>query len=106
MIRAFPQPKMSRSESATTYSVEVASAAWKQLSHLPLETYQRIRHELDVVAVRLADMGPHTLALLKTVCLVTSLSLVVGEYIVLYDMEPERKLVTLREVARRLPHDQ
>jgi mRNA-degrading endonuclease RelE of RelBE toxin-antitoxin system len=97
---------MSRSENATTYSVEVSSAAWKQLSHLPLETYQRIRHELDVVAVRLADMGPHTLALLKTVCLVTSLSLVVGEYIVLYDMEPERKLVTLREVARRLPHDQ
>jgi hypothetical protein len=49
-------------------------------------------------------MGPHTLALLKTVCLVTSLSLVVGEYVVLYDMEPERKLVPLREVARRLPH--
>jgi mRNA-degrading endonuclease RelE of RelBE toxin-antitoxin system len=96
---------MSRSENSIAYSVEVASTAWKQLSHLPLETYQRIRHELDVVALRLANMGPHPLSLLKTVCLVTSLSLVVGEYVVLYDMEPERKLVTLREVARRLPHD-
>lgn len=96
---------MSHSENATVYSVEVASTAWKQLSHLPLETYQRIRQEVDLVAARLANMGPHTLSLLKTVCLVTSLSLVVGEYVVLYDMEPERKLVTLREVARRLPHD-
>lgn len=96
---------MSHSENSTVYSVEVASTAWKQLSHLPLETYQRIRQEVDLVAARLANMGPHTLSLLKTVCLVTSLSLVVGEYVVLYDMEPERKLVTLREVARRLPHD-
>ena len=105
MIRALSQPEMSRSENSSTYTVEVASTAWKQLSHLPLETYQHIRHELDSVAVRLANMGPHTLALLKTVCLVTSLSLIVREYVVLYDMEPERKLVTLREVARRLPHD-
>jgi mRNA-degrading endonuclease RelE of RelBE toxin-antitoxin system len=96
---------MSRSQNSTTYAVEVASTAWKQLSQLPLETYQRIRDELDSVAVRLANTGPHTLGLLKSVCLVTSLSLVVGEYVVLYDMEPERKLVTLREVARRLPHD-
>jgi mRNA-degrading endonuclease RelE of RelBE toxin-antitoxin system len=98
---------MSRSENSTasSYSVEVASTAWKQLSHLPLENYQRIRNELDAVAARLANMGPHTLSLLKAVCLLTSLSLVVGEYVVLYDMEPERKLVTLREVARRLPHD-
>jgi mRNA-degrading endonuclease RelE of RelBE toxin-antitoxin system len=97
---------MSRSENPTSYSVEVASAAWKQLSHLPLNTYQRIRNELDVVALRLSSMGPHTLALLNSVCLVTSLSIVVGEYVVLYDMEPESKLLTLREVARRLPFDQ
>jgi mRNA-degrading endonuclease RelE of RelBE toxin-antitoxin system len=105
VIRAFSQPEMNRSENSTAYSVEVASTAWKQLSHLSLETYQRIRHELDSVAVRLANMGPHTLALLKTECLVMSPPLMVGEYVVLYDMEPERKLVTLREVARRLPYD-
>lgn len=96
---------MSLSANASAYGIEVSSAAWKQLSHLPLETYQRIRNELDAVAARLAHLGPHTLALLKSVCLLTSLSLVVGEYVVLYDMEPERRLVTLREVARRLPSD-
>jgi mRNA-degrading endonuclease RelE of RelBE toxin-antitoxin system len=96
---------MSLSENISTYSIEVSAGAWKQLSHLPLENYQRIRNELDAVAARLANLGPHTLVLLKTVCLLTSLSLVVGEYVVLYDMEPERKRVTLREVARRLPQD-
>lgn len=96
---------MSLSANATAYGIEVTSGAWKQLSHLPLETYQRIRHELDVVAARLTNLGPNSLSLLKTVCLLTSLSLVVEEYVVLYDMEPERKRLTLREVARRLPHD-
>ncbi|MFY0523979.1 type II toxin-antitoxin system RelE family toxin [Archangium gephyra] len=96
---------MSLSENVTAYSIEVSSGAWKQLSHLPLETYQRVRGELDAVAARLANLGPHTLTLLKTVCLLTSLSLVVGDYVVLYDMEPEHKRVTLREVARRLPRD-
>ncbi|HEX8437132.1 hypothetical protein [Archangium sp.] len=97
---------MSRSENAPGYTVEVASAAWKQLSHLPLDTYQRIRGELDTVAARLSGMGPHTLSLLRSACLVTALSVVVEEYVVLYDMQPESKRVTLREVARRLPHDE
>ena len=96
---------MNLSENATVYSIEVSSGAWKQLSHLPLETYQRVRGELDAVAARLAKLGPQPLSLLKTVCLLTSLSIVVGDYVVLYDMEPERKRVTLREVARRLPQD-
>jgi mRNA-degrading endonuclease RelE of RelBE toxin-antitoxin system len=96
---------MSLSANATAYGIEVSSGAWTQLSQLPLETYRRIRNELDAVAARLTHLGPHPLVLLKTVCLLTSLSLVVGEYIVLYDMEPERKRLTLREVARRLPRD-
>jgi mRNA-degrading endonuclease RelE of RelBE toxin-antitoxin system len=96
---------MSFSAQTTPYSIEVSSGAWKQLSHLPLETYRRIRTELDAVATRLTNLGPHTLGLLKTVCLATSLSLVVEEYVVLYDMEAERKRLTLREVARRLPQD-
>jgi mRNA-degrading endonuclease RelE of RelBE toxin-antitoxin system len=96
---------MSLSENIPTYSIEVSAGAWKQLSHLSLENYQRIRNELDAVAARLANLGPHPLVLLKTVCLLTSLSLVVGEYVVLYDMEPERKRVTLREVARCLPQE-
>ncbi len=96
---------MNHSEHTTAYAVEVSAAAWKQLSQLPLEIYQRIRGELDTVAARLVRMGTPTLSLLKIVCQVTSLSIMVGEYIVLYDMEPDRGYLTLREVARRLPHD-
>jgi hypothetical protein len=50
-------PEMSLSANGTAYGIEVSSAAWKQLSHLPLETYQRIRNELDVVAARLTNLG-------------------------------------------------
>jgi mRNA-degrading endonuclease RelE of RelBE toxin-antitoxin system len=96
---------MSLSENSTAYSVEVASTAWKQLSHLPLENYRRIRHELDAVAARLAGMEASTMALLKAVCEFTSLSLTVGEYVVLYDMDPERRRLHLLEVACRLPSD-
>ncbi|QRN94715.1 hypothetical protein JRI60_37200 [Archangium violaceum] len=99
------QLEMNPSENTTAYAVEVSSAAWKQLSQLPLETYQRIRGELDSVAARLVRMGTPTLALLKTVCQVTSLSIVVGKYVVIYDLDPDRRHLTLREVARRLPHD-
>jgi len=94
---------MSLSETATDYAVEISSTGWKQLSFLALETYQLIRGELDAVADRLARMGTRTLAVVKTLCEGSSLSVVVGEYVVLYDVDPERGRVILREVARRLP---
>lgn len=97
---------MNPSENATAYAVEVSAAAWKQLSRLPLETYQRIREELDAAAARLVNMGTRTLSLLKSVCQGSSLSLVVGEYILLYDVDPERRHLALREVERcRPPRD-
>jgi mRNA-degrading endonuclease RelE of RelBE toxin-antitoxin system len=96
---------MNPSENATAYAVEISAAAWKQLSRLPLETYQRIREELDTVATRLVNVGTRTLARLKSVCQGTSLSLEVGDYVVLYDVDPERRHLALREIARRHPRD-
>jgi len=102
LLQPFP---MSFPERATGYAVEISSTGWKQLSFLALETYQLIRGELDAVADRLARMGTRTLALVKTLCEASSLSVVVGEYVVLYDVDAERGRVILREIARRLPQD-
>lgn len=37
------------------YSVQINPSAWTQLSHLPVETYRRLREELDAVAAQLTD---------------------------------------------------
>ena len=37
------------------YSVQIHPAAWTQLAHLPVETYRRLREELDAVATRLTE---------------------------------------------------
>ncbi|HEX8819307.1 MAG TPA: hypothetical protein VF794_05240 [Archangium sp.] len=96
---------MSSSTPSIAYTIEVSSMAWKQLSYLSLESYQQLRSEVDAVAARMASLGKPALVFLKTVCQVSLLSLVVGEYVVLYDLDPERGRLTLQEVARRLPDD-
>lgn len=88
-----------------TYPVEVSAAAWEQLSRMSLELYQRIREDLDAVGARLAGLGQFSLTLLKAVGQVTSLSLRVEDYIVLYDVDPERQRVTLLDVCRQRPQE-
>jgi mRNA-degrading endonuclease RelE of RelBE toxin-antitoxin system len=86
---------MRRSDNLTGYTVEVSSAAWKQLSRLPLETYQRIRGELEAVSTRLVGLVNQA----------TSLSLVIGDYLARYDVSPDRKRLTLLEVVSRVPQN-
>ncbi|MFL5353667.1 type II toxin-antitoxin system RelE family toxin [Archangium sp.] len=85
---------MPRSDKFTGYTVEVSSAAWKQLARLPLETYQRIRGELENVSTRLAGLVNQS----------TALSLVVGDYMARYAVSPERKRLTLLELEPRAEH--
>jgi mRNA-degrading endonuclease RelE of RelBE toxin-antitoxin system len=92
---------MRRIESITGgYSVEVRSSAWKQLSHLPRETYQLLREELEAVASRLAGSAP-TPPPVHRVSPVSSRSLELGDYIVFYDVDPERRLLVLTSLSRR-----
>jgi mRNA-degrading endonuclease RelE of RelBE toxin-antitoxin system len=93
---------MRRPESLLKYTVEVSPTAWKQMAHLPLETYRRIREELDAVAARMRVETPVPLPQ-KYVRPVETRSILVEGYLALYEVDPERRRLTLREVVRRRP---
>ncbi|HYO71751.1 MAG TPA: hypothetical protein VEU33_37305 [Archangium sp.] len=89
------------------YTVEISPPAWNQLAHLSLETYRRIREELDAVATAFGE-GPHP-GRPATVKVsghpVSAPSVVVDDAIAVYDVDHERQRVLLLEVARRLPRE-
>lgn len=87
------------------YTVEISPPAWNQLAHLTLETYRRIRDELDAVAAALGE-GSERVLLPKVTPgghEPSRPSVVVDDAIAVYDVDHERRLVLLLEVARRLP---
>jgi len=73
--------------------MEISPPAWKQLARLPLELYRRIRGDLEVIAAAsvMAKEGGRT----------APLSAVIDDYIAFYQLDPERKRLTLLDVARR-----
>jgi mRNA-degrading endonuclease RelE of RelBE toxin-antitoxin system len=87
---------MRRPENLSNYIVEVSSTAWQQLSHLPLETYQHIRAELNTLANRVGTPTPVPLPGVTR-------SIVVEGYVAHYNVDRERRRLTLMEVARRPP---
>jgi mRNA-degrading endonuclease RelE of RelBE toxin-antitoxin system len=97
---------MRRFEASTlAYTVDISPPAWNQLAHLSLESYRRIREELDAVAASLtsggrrsvsqAEQGPGHPA--------STPSLTVDDAIAVYEVDHERRRVVLLEVAQRLP---
>jgi mRNA-degrading endonuclease RelE of RelBE toxin-antitoxin system len=93
---------MRRPESLDKYSVEVSPAAWRQLARLPWETYQRIREELETSAARLRPMTPVPLPQ-KLVGRVETRSILVDGHVALFEVDSDRRRLTLREIARRMP---
>ena len=91
---------MRRPESLTRYTVEVSPNAWRQIAHLPLETYQRIREELDAVAARMRPETPAPLPQ-KYIRPIETRSIQLENYIALYEVDPLRKRLTLREIVNR-----
>jgi mRNA-degrading endonuclease RelE of RelBE toxin-antitoxin system len=89
------------------YTIEISPSAWNQLAHLSLETYRRIRDELDAVAMALTEAS--NLARPGAVKVsghpVSAPSVVVDDAIAVYDVDHERQRVLLLEVARRLPRE-
>lgn len=90
---------MRRPENLSNYTVEVSSTAWKQLSLLPLGTYLRIREGLETLAAHLRTLTPVPLPKSAVPSLHRSIEL--EGYVAHYGVDPERKRVTLLEVARR-----
>jgi hypothetical protein len=71
------------------------------MAHLPLATYQRIREELDAVAARMRPETPSPLPR-KYVRPLETRSLLVENHVAFYEVDPSRKCLTLREIARRV----
>jgi mRNA-degrading endonuclease RelE of RelBE toxin-antitoxin system len=93
---------MRRPENLTPFTVEVSATAWKQMAHLSLSTYQRIRRELELVAARLKPETPAPLPH-KRFRPVETRSLTVEGHTAIYEVDAERKRITLREIASRIP---
>ena len=102
------KPEMRRSEAPPLlYSVEISPAAWSQLGYLSVETYRRIREELDAVAAALtprreravpqAVPGQGTAPARPTV--------VVDDVLALYEVDSARRRIVLVEVARRFSQE-
>ncbi|WNG44925.1 hypothetical protein F0U60_13080 [Archangium minus] len=96
------QPGMRRPESLNTYSVEVSPSAWKQLAHLPLESYQRIRQALDGIAAQLRAPTPAPLPKKEAEPLIIR-SLSLEGYLAMYEVDTVRRRLTLREIVRTRP---
>ncbi|HYO54877.1 hypothetical protein [Archangium sp.] len=80
------------------YTVEISPPAWNQIAQLSLETYRRIREELEAVAqlldtVKVPGHPPSTS------------SVVIDDVMAVYEVDHKRRRVLLIEVARRLPRD-
>jgi mRNA-degrading endonuclease RelE of RelBE toxin-antitoxin system len=93
---------MRRPENLTAFTVEVSAAAWKQMEHLSLATYQRIRRELELIAARMKPETPASLPQ-RRFRPVETRSLTIEGHTVVYEVDLERKRITLREMGGRHP---
>lgn len=72
--------------------MEISPPAWKQLARLPVELYRRIRGDLEAIAAAtVVKEGGRT----------APFSAVIDDYVAFYQLDPERKRLTLLDVARR-----
>lgn len=93
-----PSPKSLPSE----YAVEVAPSAWRQLGHLSNSDYGVLQQRLTALA-RLASEGrlPDPVSL-QQAGVETALSFTVGDFVLLYQVDPVRTAIRLMEVTLRL----
>jgi mRNA-degrading endonuclease RelE of RelBE toxin-antitoxin system len=85
------------------YTVDIAPAAWRQLGAVPGEIFQRIRRELDALAVLTTQRPPPSLETLMDSSPPTALSFFVEHFVAIYEIDDDRRAVTLLEVSQRLP---
>lgn len=88
---------MAPPEIGTSFTVEISSTAWKQLSTLPLEMYQRVRTELDFNAAALISALPPAGPADADQVLPTR-DFVVEGYVARYVIDPRARRLTLLSV--------
>lgn len=87
------------------FTVQVSTPAWEQISHLPADAYRSIREELESLAAQAAGNPGGLSGADEQRGERAARSCIVGEYVVLYDVDTSRRSVTLLEIARRLPQE-
>ena len=91
----------------TAYTVEISPAAWKQLAKLPTDDYGRIRAKLDAIANELtAAQPPPRPTPQQEVASADARAAIVDGFAVLYDVDAERRRLTVLEVMKRLPQEE
>lgn len=86
-----------------SYTVNIAPTAWRQLGAVPMELFQRIRRELDAIAALATQKALPSLESLKSSSSSAALSFSLENLILVYEVNEERRVLTLLEVSQRLP---
>lgn len=94
---------MRRVESSHRYTVQISPSAWRQIAQLPADVYRRVREELDAISMVAAVEPLAKVGAPRGKEAAAALALLVDDYVVLYDVDAERRSVVLLEVARRQP---
>lgn len=79
-------------------SVRIATTAWRQLGVVPSDTFARIKSELYTLAENPSKIPGNRAAADKS----TPLYFMVDDFVAMYSVDPDARLITLLEVAQRL----
>lgn len=83
------------------YTVEISPSAWIHLAQLSVETYRRIREELDAIAAALTHSGEQGLSPAQQEATTHRSPVVVDSAVARYDVDHAHRRVLLLEVSRR-----
>ena len=87
------------------YTVNIAPTAWRQLGAVPKPVFQRIRRELDAIAALATQKPLPSLEPLKSSSSSAALSFSLESFVLVYEVNEERRVLTLLEVSQRLSVD-
>jgi mRNA-degrading endonuclease RelE of RelBE toxin-antitoxin system len=90
------------SSSHSAYAVEVAPSAWRQLGHLSHQDYGLLQQRLTALATLASEGRLPDPRFIEAAGVDTALSLTVGDFVLLYQVDPVRSAIRLTEVTLRL----
>jgi mRNA-degrading endonuclease RelE of RelBE toxin-antitoxin system len=88
--------------SSPSYAVEVAPSAWRQLGHLSHQDYGVLQQRLTALATLASEGRLPDPRFIADAGVDTALSLIVGDFVLLYQVDPARAAIRLTEVTLRL----
>ena len=100
-----PARQMRNLEPQRPYTVNIAPTAWRQLGAVPEAVFQRIRRELDAIAALATQRPLPSLEPLKSSSASAALSFSLENFVLIYEVNEERRVLTLLEISQRLSVD-